>query len=214
MQSLSLPQGTKRLLLHTCCAPCVGSMMLELKAANIDYCLYFYNPNIHPRKEYLLRKEENLAFAKMHQIEFIDADYDTDNWFAKIKGYEQDPERGVRCTLCFDMRFLRTAQYASEHGFDVMTSSLGLSRWKNLAQINASGIRAASAFNDLTYWTHNFRKQGGSQRMLTVSKDNQFYMQQYCGCVYSLRDTNRWRQRNNRSKVELGNDFYGHTESS
>ncbi|MFW2720856.1 epoxyqueuosine reductase QueH, partial [Acinetobacter baumannii] len=166
--------------------------------------IFFYNPNIHPVKEYLIRKEENIRFAEKHNIPFIDADYDTDNWFARAKGMENEPERGIRCTMCFDMRFERTALYAYEHGFSLISSSLGISRWKNMAQINDCGIRAASHYPNIHYWDYNWRKNGGSSRMIEISKREEFYQQEYCGCVYSLRDTNRWRMSNGRDRIKIG----------
>jgi len=206
---LQLPEGGKRLLLHSCCAPCSGEVMEAIIASGIEFTIFFYNPNIHPKVEYEIRKEENIRFAQKHQIPFIDVDYDPDNWFARAKGMEEEPERGIRCTMCFDMRFERTALYAHEHGFDVICSSLGISRWKDLDQINDCGVRAATKYDGLQYWTYNWRKQGGSQRMLEISKDEQFYMQEYCGCVYSLRDTNRWRLKKGRERVEIGVKYYG-----
>ena len=107
-----------------------------MQASGIDFTIFFYNPNIHPLHEYELRKNENIRFAEKFGIPFIDADYDRDNWFERAKGMEHEPERGIRCTMCFDMRFERTALYAHENGFPVMTSSLGISRWKNMQQIN------------------------------------------------------------------------------
>lgn len=206
---LTLPNGESKLLLHSCCAPCSGEVMAALLASGIDYTIFFYNPNIHPRKEYELRKDENLRFAKQHNIPFIDADYDRDEWFKRAKGMEMEPERGIRCTMCFDMRFVRTALYAHEHGFNIFCSSLGISRWKDLDQINDCGVRAAAHYPGLTYWTFNWRKNGGSQRMLEISKEEKFYMQEYCGCVFSLRDTNAWRQANGREKIEIGLKYYG-----
>lgn len=206
---LTLPEGADKLLLHSCCAPCSGEVMEALLASGIEYTIYFYNPNIHPRKEYELRKDENLRFAEKHNIPFIDADYDRDEWFKRAKGMEMEPERGIRCTMCFDMRFARSALYAHEHGFKVFTSSLSISRWKNMEQINDCGIRAAAAYPDLSYWTFNWRKKGGSARMLEISKQEKFYMQEYCGCVFSLRDTNDWRQKNGRPKIEIGLKYYG-----
>ena len=175
------PDGHKKVLLHSCCAPCSGEVMEALLASEIDYTIFFYNPNIHPRREYELRKDENIAFAEKHNIPFIDCDYDTDNWF--------------------------------EHGFPVITSSLGISRWKNMNQINESGIRAAEPYPDVQYWTFNWRKGGGSQRMIEISKREHFYMQEYCGCVYSLRDTNAWRLKTGRGKIKLGVMYYGDDDS-
>jgi epoxyqueuosine reductase len=210
-ERLVLPGGADKLLLHSCCAPCSGELMEAFVESGIDYTVFFYNPNIHPQKEYLLRKDENIRFAEKHGVPFIDADYDTDNWFARAKGMENEPERGIRCTMCFDMRFERTALYAHEHGFRVMTSSLGISRWKNMGQINDSGHRAVAPYDDVEYWDYNWRKGGGSARMIDISKRERFYQQEYCGCVYSLRDTNRHRRAQGRDRIHLGVQFYGDT---
>ncbi|MQP74702.1 hypothetical protein CQ393_02195 [Stenotrophomonas sp. MYb238] len=208
-EKLVLPDSGDKLLLHSCCAPCSGELMEAFVESGIDYTIFFYNPNIHPLKEYELRKQENIRFAQKHGVPFVDADYDTDNWFARAKGMENEPERGIRCTMCFDMRFERSALYAHEHGFRVMTSSLGISRWKNMAQINDCGHRAAAPYQDLVYWDYNWRKGGGSSRMIEISKRENFYQQEYCGCVYSLRDSNRHRRDQGRDKIRLGVKFYG-----
>jgi predicted adenine nucleotide alpha hydrolase (AANH) superfamily ATPase len=210
---LELPDGADKLLLHSCCAPCSGEVMEALHAAGIDYSIFFYNPNIHPKREYELRKQENIDFAEKHGIEFIDADYDTDNWFERVKGLEWEPERGERCTKCFDMRFERTALYAQEHGFPVISSSLGISRWKNMAQINDCGIRAASRYPGMVYWDYNWRKGGGSQRMIEISKREGFYQQEYCGCIYSLRDTNAHRLSQGRDRIKIGVQYYSDDDS-
>ncbi len=208
-QMLILPEGKQKVLLHSCCAPCSGEVMEALQASGIEFSIYFYNPNIHPRTEYDLRKTENIRFAENKGISFIDADYDTDNWFARVKGLEWAPERGERCTRCFDMRFERTALYAYEHGFPLITSCLGISRWKDMDQINGCGNRAASRYPGMTYWTFNWRKKGGSQRMIEISKRENFYQQEYCGCVYSLRDTNRARESRGMKRIRIGEKYYG-----
>ena len=205
---LKPPGGESKVLLHSCCAPCSGEVMEAMLASGVDYTIFFYNPNIHPEREYLLRKDENVRFADKHGVPFIDADYDTDNWFARAKGMELDPERGRRCSMCFDMRFERTALYAHEHGFPVMTSSLGISRWKNMAQINESGAKAVAPYEGLSYWDYNWRKGGGAARMIDISKREEFYQQEYCGCVYSLRDANRHRRGNGRAPIEIGVQYY------
>lgn len=205
---LSLPGEGGRLLLHSCCAPCSGELMEAFVVSGIDYTVFFYNPNIHPLKEYELRKQENIRFAEKHGVPFVDADYDTENWFARAKGMENEPERGIRCTMCFDMRFERSALYAHEHGFGLMTTSLGISRWKNMQQINDAGHRAVAPYPGLRYWDYNWRKDGGSQRMIEISKREQFYQQEYCGCVYSLRDTNRHRKAQGRERIKLGVMYY------
>ena len=121
---------------------------------------------------------------------------------------EDEPERGARCTQCFDMRFERSALFAQENNFKVYATTLGISRWKDMNQINSSGQRAADRYEEVKYWDFNWRKQGGASRMIEISKREEFYQQEYCGCVYSLRDTNKWRQKNNKDRIIRGIKFY------
>jgi len=200
--------GDNRVLIHSCCAPCAGDLMERMKKSGINLTIFFYNPNIHPKKEYEIRKNENKRFAEKLEIPFIDADYDVQNWFSRAKGLELAPERGERCTKCFDMRFERTALYAYEHGFKLFTSSLGISRWKDMDQINGSGLRAAKHYEGINYWTYNWRKAGGAERMYQIAKKEEFYKQEYCGCIFSLRDSNEWRVKNGREEIKIGEEFY------
>ena len=212
ISKLVLPDNKSKLLLHSCCAPCSGDIMKRLLDSDINYTVYFYNPNIHPYEEYMLRKEENMAFAKKYKIPFVDDDYNPRTWFEITKGMEHEPERGKRCSTCFDMRFIKTSEYAYNNGFDIISSTLGISRWKDMNQINNSGKYAASKFKGLSYWDFNWRKENGSHRMIEVSKDEGFYMQEYCGCVYSLRDTNKWRTINLKPKIKIGLNYYSHSD--
>lgn len=205
---LTPPGGEKKVLLHSCCAPCSGEVIEAMVASGLDLTIFFYNPNIHPKKEYDIRKGENIRYAEKLGISFVDADYDVQNWFGRAKGMEYEPEKGVRCTMCFDMRFERTALYAYEHGYSLFTSSLGISRWKDMDQINDCGKRAASHYDGVGYWDYNWRKDGGGVRMYEIAKREEFYKQEYCGCIYSLRDTNAWREKNGREKINIGEQFY------
>ena len=202
------PSGHKKLLLHSCCAPCAGEMMEAMLESGIDLTVFFYNPNIHPRREYDIRKNENIRYCEKMGIDFVDADYDVNDWFKRAKGMEWEPERGKRCTMCFDMRFERTALYAYEQGFPLWATSLGISRWKNMAQINDCGHRASQSYDGIAYWDCNWRKGGGSARMYEIAKRENFYQQQYCGCLYSLRDTNKWRSHSGREKIRIGDTWY------
>jgi predicted adenine nucleotide alpha hydrolase (AANH) superfamily ATPase len=207
-EKLVSPKDNAEVLLHSCCAPCSGEVIQAIVESGINLTIFFYNPNIHPKKEYEIRKDENVKYAKKLGIDFIDADYDVQNWFKRAKGLELEPERGKRCTMCFDMRFDRTALYAYENGFEIISSSLGISRWKNMEQINECGIKSASKYSGVSYWTYNWRKGGGSSRMYEIAKDESFYKQEFCGCVYSLRDTNKWRTQNGKSEIEIGKNYY------
>jgi len=182
---LALPEETKKLLLHACCAPCSGGIIERLREAGANFTVFFYNPNIVPREEYEKRKTHNKNFAAKLGVPFVDADYDNERWLARARGLENEPERGRRCTECFAMRLERAAQYAHENGFNLLATSLGISRWKDLDQVNACGQRAAERYKGLRFWDINWRKQGGAERSALVARRENFYRQNYCGCQYS-----------------------------
>lgn len=209
--ALEPPGGERRVLLHSCCAPCAGEVIEAMLESSIEPTVFFHNPNIHPEEEYLLRKRENIRFCEDRGVRFVDADYDVGAWFDRTRGLEDEPERGARCDVCFDMRFERTAEHARENGFRLISSTLGISRWKDMEQINRCGVRAAER-HGVGYWTFNWRKRGGSQRMIEIAKREGFYQQEYCGCVYSLRDTNRRRRESGRGRVRRGVRFYTREE--
>jgi epoxyqueuosine reductase len=180
------PFEAKRLLLHCCCAPCAGGILTRLLDSGITVTVFFYNPNIYPQAEYEKRKGEIVRFAQKNQIKFIDADYDPATWQERVKGLESEPERGKRCAKCFDLRLERTAIFAHENNFSVFATTLGISRWKDLNQVNAAGLRAAGRYPGLTFWPPDWRKDGGSKLGEEITKTENFYRQKYCGCRYSL----------------------------
>ena len=96
---LETPNGEKKLFCIHVARPVQVKSWKRLAASDIDTTIYFYNPNIHPLDEYELRKDENIRFAEKLGMPIIDADYDRDEWFARTKGQENEPERGARCTL-------------------------------------------------------------------------------------------------------------------
>ena len=199
-----------RVLLHSCCAPCSGAMIEEMAAKGLDVTVFFYNPNIHPRREYEIRKEENKAYARTRGIPFIDCDYDAESWFKRTAGMEYDPERGARCTACFDMRMEVTAAYAVEHGFGVFTTTNATSRWKDVTQVNGSGVRAASLHRGkVAFWLYNWQTDAMTLRKYEVSAEQRFYKQEYCGCSFSLRDSNLWRKKEGIPPVRIGGNRAG-----
>ena len=188
--------GVHNVLLHSCCAPCSGAMIEEMMESGCDVTVFFYNPNIHPRKEYEIRKDENKKFCVKLGITFIDCDYDVENWYARTKGMEFDVERGRRCTECFDIRVERAALYAFEHGYHAIATTNATSRWKDAVQVNESGHRAANRYDGLVYWEYNWQSDEMTLRKYQISASERFYKQEYCGCSYSLRDSNDWRKAN------------------
>ena len=113
-------------------------------------------------------QEENKQYCKRIGVEFIDCDYDADNWYSRMKGMEYDPERGQRCTECFDMRMERTALYAHEHGFHAIATTNSTSRWKDMKQVDESGYRCAARYEGLKYWSYNWQSDEMTLRKYQV----------------------------------------------
>ena len=160
-------------------------------AHDVRPTLYYFNPNIFPEEEYLIRKNECTRYAASLGLDIIDDDYDHEAWRCEVKGMEMEPERGARCLQCFKMRLLHAARKAAELGFEVFTTTLASSRWKSLTQINEAGHWAAKKVSEETGKTvrfddRNWRKGGLQQRRNELLKENGFYNQLYCGCEFSL----------------------------
>nr|WP_242464221.1 epoxyqueuosine reductase QueH [Thiococcus pfennigii] len=133
---LPWPSGQRKVLRHASCAPCSGEIIEAMLASEIDVTVLFYNPNIHPRAEYGRREEEIIRFVDELAVPFVNGDYERDAWLARTRGLEHEPERGGRCTLCFEMRLADTARHAHAGGFPVIATSLGISRWKDQQAVN------------------------------------------------------------------------------
>lgn len=182
--AIIIPDGCTRVLLHACCAPCSSAIVEWLLAHAIEPVIYYYNPNIYPREEYEIRKNESKRHAESLGITWIDEDYDHEAWWHDICGLEQEPERGKRCEVCFYHRLLATAKKAKELNIPFFATTLASSRWKNLEQINAAGLKAEEAVG-VHFWAQNWRKDGLQERRNQLLKEYNFYNQQFCGCEYS-----------------------------
>ena len=136
---IQAPMGETKVLLHTCCAPCSSAIIEALLQNGITPVIYYCNPNIFPKEEYEIRKNECTRYAQSLGLEIVDADYDHEGWLEAVSGLEAEPERGGRCLKCFKVRLLDTARYAMRHGIRVITTTLASSRWKSLDQINEAG---------------------------------------------------------------------------
>mgnify|MGYP003287537255 FL=1 len=184
---IQAPMGETTVLLHTCCAPCSSAIIEALMKEGVTPVIYYCNPNIYPREEYEIRKNECTRYAQSLGLEIVDADYDHENWLEAVRGMENEPERGGRCLKCFKLRLLRTARYARERGIRVITTTLASSRWKSLDQINEAGSWAVGQVEDVIWWDRNWRKGGLQERRLQILKEYDFYNQLYCGCEFSYR---------------------------
>lgn len=176
-------------LLHCCCAPCSSAIIEWMLNNGVTPIIYYSNPNIYPEEEYLIRKNEITRYAKQLGISIIDDDYDHDTWLEYVKGHENQPERGRRCLLCFKLRLLRAAKKCAELGIKEFTTTLASSRWKSLQQITEAGEWAASQVDGVTFDARNWRKGGLQDRRNQLLKELGFYNQQYCGCEFSIRNT-------------------------
>ena len=186
-----MQRAENEVLLHCCCAPCSSAIIEWMLAHDVRPTLYYFNPNIFPEEEYLIRKNECTRYAASLGLDIIDDDYDHEAWRCQVKGMEMEPERGARCLQCFKMRLLHAARKAVELGFGVFTTTLASSRWKSLTQINEAGHRAVKKVSEETGKTvrfddRNWRKGGLQQRRNELLKENGFYNQLYCGCEFSL----------------------------
>lgn len=182
-----VPEGLSQVLLHACCAPCSSAIVEWLLSHNIRPTIFYYNPNIWPREEYETRKQESKRHAESLGIEWIDGDYDHEQWCCDVRGLENEPERGRRCELCFRLRLTATARKAHETGIMWFATTLASSRWKSLEQINRAGQTAQDTVAGTRFWPQNWRKGGLQDRRNQLLKEYGFYNQQYCGCEYSAR---------------------------
>jgi len=172
------------MLLHACCAPC-SSAVVERLAADYALTIYFYNPNIHPRAEYIKRRDELQRWCdQIAGITCIVADYVPEKWMDKVRGLEQEPERGRRCNRCFRLRLEHAAEYASEHNYALFSTVLSISPHKRYESINRLGLALARCYG-VDFYTANFKKQNGYKRSVEISRELNFYRQNYCGCVFS-----------------------------
>lgn len=174
-----------KLLLHICCAPC-STCVVELLKRDYELTGYFYNPNIHPKEEYLKREQEMKRYAREIGLELVCAEYDDDKWFSLTSGMEDLPEGGERCLLCYKMRLESAAAYAQEHGHTFLATTLSISPHKNAAKINEAGYAIAHQ-RQLNWYAADFKKQGGFEKSIRMSKEAGLYRQSYCGCIFSQR---------------------------
>ncbi|MBD5465045.1 MAG: epoxyqueuosine reductase QueH [Lachnospiraceae bacterium] len=196
----------KRLFLHSCCAPC-SSYVLTCLRNFFKITVFYYNPNITEDGEYKKRVEEQKRFilrlneeagedgslekGSVFPISFQEGDYRPESFFGLVKGHEADREGGERCYLCYEMRLREAALYGKEQGFDYFTTTLSISPMKNAVWLNEIGERMGEEYG-ISYLPSDFKKKDGYKKSVLLSGEYDLYRQDYCGCVFSKRD----RQRN------------------
>ena len=198
--------GTRpRLLLHSCCAPC-SSYVMEYLREHFCITVFYYNPNITASEEYDFRLEEEKRLIEAYnrqvetqdftgmnstpkagKIEILEAPYDPENYLAAVKGYENCPEGGERCGICFEMRLRKTAEAALAGGYDFFTTTLTISPLKNAGMLNEIGERVGEQYG-VKFLPSDFKKKNGYKRSIELSKCFDLYRQNFCGCAFSKRD--------------------------
>ena len=180
-----LPSGT-RLLLHSCCAPCSSACLERLKD-KFDVTVLYYNPNIDDESEYEKRKAEQIRFLReTGWAKILDCDYDKAAFEMIALGLENEPERGKRCYLCYELRLRKTAEIAAKEGFEWFCTTLSLSPYKNAEWLNEIGARVGEEYG-VKFLPSDFKKKGGYHRSIELSSEHGLYRQDFCGCKYSRR---------------------------
>lgn len=180
--------GSRPLLaLHSCCAPCSSAVLERLHEA-FELAVFYYNPNISPEAEFRHRVQEQARLiAQMPlsaDVRLVEGEYDPENFYARVRGYEDAPEGGERCGICFEMRLRKTAEFARSIGAQYFTTTLSISPLKDAARLNAIGAALAEEFG-VKYLFSDFKKKDGYRRSCALSEQYGLYRQDFCGCVFS-----------------------------
>lgn len=190
IEKLQKDNAKPTLLLHACCAPC-SSYCLEYLSKTFDITVLFYNPNIESEMEFNKRVDELIRFIdECRSIEGVNLeilDYDNSEFYNAVEGLEDEKEGGVRCFKCYELRLRKTAEYAKEHNFEYITTTLTISPHKNSEKINEIGLKVADEYG-LKYLLSDFKKNDGFKRSIELSKEYDLYRQSFCGCEFSKRD--------------------------
>ena len=183
-------QPAPSLLLHSCCAPC-SSYVLEYLSQYFQITVFYYNPNIYPEDEYFRRVEEQKRLIRdmplPRPVSFLEGRFLPREFYDAVRGLEQIPEGGERCRACFRLRLAETAELAAERGFDYFTTTLTISPLKNAAVLNETGEALAQEYQ-VRWLPSDFKKKNGYKRSTELSAAYGLYRQDYCGCVFSLRE--------------------------
>lgn len=184
----------KTLLLHSCCGPC-STACIERVLPDYKVTVFYFNPCITDPEEYERRKAAQIQFLNAYNQElseedhvaFIEGDYDPASFLRMVEGYEDEPEGGARCTLCFQQRLEAAARFAREEGYFAFGTTLTVSPHKNYPLISAIGNQIGKDCQ-VEFLDIDFKKKAGFQRSIQLSKEYGLYRQNYCGCVFSKWD--------------------------
>lgn len=190
LEEINKLEKKKKILLHSCCAPC-SSYVITFLSNYFDITILYYNPNIYPIEEYIKRKKEQIKLIKeiktKNKIDFLDCDYNNDIYNNEIKGLESCKEGGNRCKICFNLRLEKTAELAKKNNYDYFCTTLTVSPHKNSKLINQIGESLSNKYN-IKWLYSDFKKNEGFKQSIELSKKYNLYRQDYCGCIYSKKE--------------------------
>lgn len=169
-----------KILIHTCCAPCLIYPYKRLKEEGFCAEVFYYNPNIHPHEEYLKRKQQVENYARQEDIKMREPYYEIKEFFRQVNHNEEAPSR---CRLCWQLRLDETAKFTKENGFEIFTTTLLVSPYQNHEEVKETGDECAEKYG-VEFYYEDFRK--GYQGSVGESKKRNMYRQKYCGCLYSI----------------------------
>jgi predicted adenine nucleotide alpha hydrolase (AANH) superfamily ATPase len=173
-----------KILVHVCCAP-DALYVLRLLQDEYEVTGFFANDNIHPAEEYGKRLEETRKVAARLGVPLIEDRYTPERWLALTQKFQNEPEKGRRCDVCYALRLARTAETAAARGFDAFATVMSLSPWKKADVLNRIG-RQFGARHRVRFLEADFKKKDGFKKSVDLSRTHGLYRQDYCGCVYSL----------------------------
>jgi len=189
-----LDAARKSLLLHACCGPCLTHPYQDLKS-RFEVVSFFYNPNIQPEVERKNRLAEIRNLSAAWGVPLIECDEDSEQWIQSIRGLEDEPEGGRRCLLCYGLRLEKTAREAVSRGMDCFSTTLTLSPHKRADVIFPIGREIGERLG-IEFLAEDFKKKDGFKASLAWSRDLGLYRQNYCGCLFSLREAERRMKKN------------------
>lgn len=179
-----MPNTDKKILLHACCGICSSYPISYLKDIGYDVVVYFYNPNIYPEEEYQKRLDAEKTLCEHFNCELVIGNYEPKIYYDYVKGLENEPEKGLRCDKCFELRLENSAKLARQMNIREFTTSMVISPHKNYEKLTQIGNRIAEKY-DLRYLSTNFRKNDGFLKTNQISKSLNLYRQNYCGCKFA-----------------------------
>ncbi len=179
----------KKLLLHSCCAPC-STYVIEYLSKYFNLEVYFFNPNIFPKEEFFRRLEEQKRLIKEMGFTYkvVELKHRSKEFYKSVEGLEELGEGSLRCKNCFELRLDECAKYAKENNFDYFTTTLTISPLKNAKVLNELGEELSKKY-DINFLNSDFKKNNGYKNSVELSKEYNLYRQNYCGCSFSKKES-------------------------